>query len=476
LKTLASILILFFSISAQAQSYTVETVPNTKLVNNSYISNPDNIINEHTVGQLNTLLSNLEKQTSAQVAVVLLTSINDSDIFDFAQELFVKWGIGQKDKDNGLLILFVLDQRTIRFHTGHGIEGVLPDVVCKHIQEESMVPYFREGNYDQGILTGVEKIVTILNNPDEAQAVAKVANAAPLYLYNFLITFSLLALVIGYIMSDKEKFVKNSTTLALHISKPYWIFLYVMLPAGILAGSYFLSVSALTLVLCAYGYGVFALVEKFIRLNNQIRPFKQNKQYRNLYNFYLKQKEEWLAGAIFFPVPIAFVYMMFKRQLTSFRDTARPCKKCNAMIPSKLTELVEDEFLQAGQITEEKIGTVDYDVWKCNQCNSLEILHYPGSSSSYTTCPKCNALTYHLGSKRTIQSATYESQGHGESERNCLHCGHQYIETFILPMLIMSTASDNDSSGGGSSSDSSSDSGGSWGGGDSGGGGSSSSW
>jgi uncharacterized protein len=471
-KLLLSVFLLL-SIVVHAQ-YTVETVPNTKLVNNSYVSNPDGILSESTVNQLNIILGKLEAESTAQVAVVMLTSIGSEDIFDFAQELFVKWGIGQKDKDNGLLILFVLDQRTIRFHTGFGIEGVLPDIVCKHIQEESMVPYFRESDYDKGMLMGVESVVKILSNPEAAQAIAKSAHAAPQYLYNFFITFSVFAILLGYILSGKEKFVKVPETLALSISKPLWVFLYIILPIGILASSYALSVSTLTLIITVYSYGVIVLIEKFIRLNNLIEPFKKTEQYQKLYNFYLSQKGSWLVAAIFFPLPMIFIYLIFTRQRNSFRNAARHCKKCGARINAKLTEQAEDAFLQSGQITEEKIGTIDYDVWKCDQCKSVEILHYPNPNSSYTTCPKCNSLTYHLGSKRTIQAATYESEGRGESERNCLHCGHRYIETFILPMLVISTASDNDSSSG--SSDSSSDSGGSWGGGDSGGGGSSSSW
>ena len=138
-------------------------------------------------------------------------------------------------------------------------------------------------------------------------------------------------------------------------------------------------------------------------------------------------------------------------------------------MPAKLSEQAEDEFLKSGQIAEEKIGTIDYDVWKCHACGSVEILNYPNPKSKYTRCPKCNFLTYHFGARRTTLSATYEAMGQGVQERTCLHCGHHHTETFVIPMLVASSSSD-------SSSSSSSDSGGSWGGGDSGGGGASSSW
>src|SRR5690606_559921 len=85
---------------------------------------------------------------------------------DFAQRLFRYWGIGRASNDNGLLILFIKDQRTIRFHTGYGIEGALPDVTCRRIQQQFMVPYFKEGNYDTGMLRGIEATVSILTKPE----------------------------------------------------------------------------------------------------------------------------------------------------------------------------------------------------------------------------------------------------------------------------------------------------------------------
>lgn len=142
MKDFLALLLICLPWIASAQSCTIETVPNTKLVNNSYVSNPDGLLQESTVNQINSQLKALEDSSTAQIAVVMLSSIGDADIFDFAQRLFQHWGIGQDDKDNGLLILYVQDQRTIRFHTGFGFEGVLPDAICKHIQTQFMVPRF----------------------------------------------------------------------------------------------------------------------------------------------------------------------------------------------------------------------------------------------------------------------------------------------------------------------------------------------
>ena len=98
------------------KQYTVDEVPNPKTNDASaFVANPDGIISEETVYQLNTMLQNLEAKNKAEIAVVVLNSIGDNDIFDFGVKLFEHWGIGKKGSDNGLLKLFVLDQRKIRF-------------------------------------------------------------------------------------------------------------------------------------------------------------------------------------------------------------------------------------------------------------------------------------------------------------------------------------------------------------------------
>ena len=155
-KTHTFFLFLVLSVSLSAQTYSVNDVPNRRTADaaNS-VSNPNGILNDTTVQQINALLQSLEADTQAEAAVVMLNSIGSEEIEDFGVRLFAKWGIGKKKLDNGLLILFVLDQRAIRFEVGYGLEGVLTDGICKRIQTQAMIPEFKNGNYDAGILAGV---------------------------------------------------------------------------------------------------------------------------------------------------------------------------------------------------------------------------------------------------------------------------------------------------------------------------------
>jgi uncharacterized protein len=106
----------------------------------------------------------LRAQGLAQVAVAALDDIEGGDPFTFAMQLFGSWGVGRKDVDNGLGILLVERLHEIRFVTGPGLEGVLPDALCKRIQLNFMLPYFREDNYDAGMVAGVEAVAELLRN------------------------------------------------------------------------------------------------------------------------------------------------------------------------------------------------------------------------------------------------------------------------------------------------------------------------
>ena len=140
-------------------SYNVDTVPNPRLENTAFhVSDPSSLLHKDTVTYLNEKLTALEKETGIESAVVILPSIGDEDVFELSQELFRKWGIGHKDKNDGLLITYLEDQHVIRFHTGYGLEGSLPDATGKRIQQRDMIPYFKKDNLDEGLKAGIDAV------------------------------------------------------------------------------------------------------------------------------------------------------------------------------------------------------------------------------------------------------------------------------------------------------------------------------
>jgi uncharacterized protein len=103
----------------------------------------------------------LDDNTSTQIAVVIVPSLGDNDISDFNVKLLRFWGVGGKKNNNGVVLLICTDpdNRKLNIATGYGVEGALPDVTCKHIIDDDIIPSFKGKDYFRGIDNGVNSIV-----------------------------------------------------------------------------------------------------------------------------------------------------------------------------------------------------------------------------------------------------------------------------------------------------------------------------
>lgn len=489
MKKFKLLLIVFFAfafITAQAQSL-VESIRNQKLENGSYVTNPDQILDPATVAQIDAILTSLEQRTSAQVAVVVLNSIGNDDDVELAQALFEKWGIGQKGNDNGLLILFAKEQRVVRFHTGYGVEGVLPDVVCKQIQTRYMVPEFKNGNFSAGILAGVQQVDQILSDPKYADEI-KQLSAAPNEIDDFTGIIIFLSLIFGILwliifiikivngqFSDSKK-PSHTDYPEMRLTRWGWLLQFVLIPVLIVAALGFSSIensaAAGLVMIFLYLYFMITLFHRLWRTKKVINRFVKTNDYPHVVEFLRRQQWYWLLMGLLFPFPFFFYFFYHLIRKGMYRNHPRNCQQCQQKM-IKLNDLAEDEYLTKNMLLEEKIRSVDYDVWKCQACSAIEISHYLSRSSKYEPCPECKTIAYYISSDRTVQSPTYSSSGKGESIRECKFCGHTKKSTYSIAKLVRSTSSSSGSSFGSSSGGSS---GGSWGGGSSGGGGASSRW
>ena len=115
----------------------------------------------------------LEQETGAQVAVLTISSLEGQALEDFSMRVAEAWELGDRDRDNGVLVVIARDDRKIRIEVGYGLEGVLPDVLCGRIIDNAMKPAFRQGDFSGGTLKAVELIDGLVRaDPDAAQALA----------------------------------------------------------------------------------------------------------------------------------------------------------------------------------------------------------------------------------------------------------------------------------------------------------------
>lgn len=131
-----------------------------------YVSNPDGILSSSAVSTMDNILYELEQKTGIETLVVAVEEIEGSDCFEFAYQLGKQNGVGKKEADNGLVILLVRGERCVQFVTGYGIEGDLPDAICKRIQERDMFPLLRNGQWDEGMVAGIQSVNSYLTDYD----------------------------------------------------------------------------------------------------------------------------------------------------------------------------------------------------------------------------------------------------------------------------------------------------------------------
>ena len=132
-----------------------------------------NILSQEENYNLERKLNAYSDSTSTQIAVVTMKSTGDYEIKDYAQRLAQQWGIGQKDKNNGIILLVAIEDRKMTIQTGYGMEGSVTDAGTKNIIETKIKPYFKEQNYYAGLDAGTSAIIQLAKGEYKADPKVK---------------------------------------------------------------------------------------------------------------------------------------------------------------------------------------------------------------------------------------------------------------------------------------------------------------
>ncbi len=126
------------------------------------VLDPDDLIPDDQQQGLTAKLRGFADRSGNQIGVVVVARVEGQNHREFANLLFEQWELGEKGKDNGLLILLAIEDRRVEFETGYGLEGDLPDVTCFRIQQDYMLPLFRQGDFYAGLEAGVDAVISTL--------------------------------------------------------------------------------------------------------------------------------------------------------------------------------------------------------------------------------------------------------------------------------------------------------------------------
>lgn len=383
--------------------------------NTGWVRDPVNVLDPASRAQLEQLLETVHQQTSAEVMVITVPSLEGMDIDTYATRLFNQIAIGNREHNNGVLFLIAPLDRRMRIEVGYGLEALLTDSRAGEILDTQVIPPFRNNDMRGGIMAGTRAIADLLlRYPDAARGVS---GSAPWYTRSRQGDFNLALGLVGlcalgllglyFVIRGKKRFPA--------------LLLYGML--GLAAGSVVLAVLAYR-ALGAGGPPPLSAI---------------------------------LAG-------LGMLGSLFINQRLFRRYGPHRCESCSGPM-RLLSEQDDDTHLTSVQQLEEKLGSVDYDVWYCPACLKTDTERYVAMFSAFKTCPKCHART--LKETRTVMVAATRS--HGGKERYdglCHSCSHKTSRIEHTARISSSSGSGSSGSGGGSSR----------GGGSSGGGGASRGW
>ena len=204
--TILSFCCLLNILPGRAHPYKVSEIPMVHLQDRTrYVSNPDQILSRQATATIDSILHALEQRTGIETLVVAVEEIEGGDCFDFALRLGKQNGIGKKETDNGLVVLLVTKERCIQMLTGYGLEGTLPDAICKRIQARYMNPSFSQGDWDAGMVAGMRAIDGYLKDyhdgTEKAEAESPVADYYP---FLFVGVIMVLFVVFAYRRSRRQ--------------------------------------------------------------------------------------------------------------------------------------------------------------------------------------------------------------------------------------------------------------------------------
>lgn len=362
----------------------------------SHVSDLRGLLAADTRAELDRLATTLDNAGRGQLAFVVVDSVDGADPRGFATEVFNRWGVGDRQRNDGTLFLLAKRDRAAEIVFGDGIDNAANRAHAERVMQGAMVPRFRQGDYDQALVAGTTELLqrvyaVDLSRPAE-QGESGVGNGESAAVPAALLDGDTAANSPGTVTyAPPPSNVGTAVTPQASNADPEYGPLAVGL--GILG---------------TLAAGVLWLLNKFLRM---------------LW---------WFTGSRWF---------------------TRKCGACGTTM-QQLPEAADDAHLSASQRTEERLGSVDHRVFLCPRCGKIEQLARRAWFTRYSDCQSCHSRAMSSVSK-TLTAATRYSTGLAEVTETCQNCNQVRTERRVLPVLpppSSSSSSSGSSFGGGRSS------------------------
>ena len=499
-------------------AWTVKTIPNTRLKSNTiHVSDPDGYLSESAENAINTVLCSV--QDSVDVFLVTITSIGIESPKQFATSLFNHWGIGEKSKNNGMLLLFVENQHALEFETGYGIEPVMPDIECFRIFNKIIKPYFKNGDYQGGLCAGVCEIVRdfggtipegIMDNLDYEERIPNSGSISteedePFWakFFKYMLVFFVVVIpfcsLTYYFMKKKYEVKedvfpfyytvdadnrlepaksgedewngdvwkdKRGAKMRNFGCAPIVIYLAIFLIFGFLNKdtdsqviiNYISALTALT-------YLTWICLRQNMRVLNMANKIAKSAiSPKNVYTIAKNYQRTKIFNYLAYWIGWIFIQNYKKKIAVS------PSRRC--VVCGEALDETNDFAFSDSQNFEKEHDILKYVSLRCPSGHTYVMKDKGPSYKSYIECTECHAHTAKKTKTRVVAKPTTSKTGLDEVTYVCSFCAASFVKEVVTPKIVPSGGG---YSGGGYSSSGSSSSG-SFGGGSSGGGGYSGRW
>jgi uncharacterized protein len=368
-------------------------------------------LSAHELIEINRLCGDVKRNTTGEIAVLIIDTTDRVDQRALGTRVFNRWGLGNAQRHDGILIFFAMLDRRVEIILGDGVDSTVFVNASQSVVDNDIKPALRQGDLGRAVKAGITGCAKRILHMGESSAPVTVQPAQ-----NTAVSTPLQPATSDVAIAQPKRLVEQPEQPSTLRSSPTPYPRTPASPAMPSSRDYSGTASSVlvrTALIGIVGGGLGLLV--------------------------------WLVIQARKP---------------------RNCRHCHTDMV-QLSERQDDQHLAPGERAEERVGSVNYDVWACPSCNAIEKVRRRAWFTSYSRCPSCRALTKHSYS-RTIHSATYSHGGLVQIDERCVACPFHETYHRSTPRLVQSTDNDtffsrsnSNSSFGGSSHSSSSSFGGS---------------
>lgn len=343
----------------------------------AHVLDPGGMLSRSVRAEMEDSLARIRMASTAEVVVAIAPDLDGMAPQQWCERLFTRMKIGKEKEDNGLLIMISPGDRQAFIMPGYGMEGIFTDIACKKLAEQVIKPAMREGNLDGAVTGMVSAVNRVLSDPEVA----------------------------AEIRSDQKENFNNGGV-------------------GALDSGVFLRFIRI-LACLAFLIAAWWCLRNFRRQRREPSNYEKSILWRKSIGLEiilticsLGTGLVWLLLAV-----LMYRYWRTKRVI---------CPTCGSKM-RRLPENQDNEFLTPSQDFEERLNTVDWDVWKCDSCGTLERLPFRVPQKKYTECPSCHTVAMTLESDAVTRRATKYAEGEGMRTYVCKYCGHRTQKRYRIP-------------------------------------------